>query len=759
MDIKYIGTGHVHETIAEWTDYVKTHDPLTEDMQGILTDDKIYDWGADTDLDFNGIDRAGFEPILDVEESVRHNGDFGNGARIEADSGGNYSRLYYARGVTIKNLSVLNTRVAAGVRAFDLTGGKFENTIAKAYPTNSNYGAFRVTGSGCELTACRGVSELTAGIVASVAATADLALTNCTFEGAIGVDMKTYTHTGSMINVNTSGCAVGFVGTYSGTYSNNASDDGTHPGLDGVLVTADPYEADGYTPSQAGQLTGMGIDVGVTHGADGKPFALIPAIGAYPAYLPFDGVSPTLTNPTSEGDTTGLLCKTDTNEATGILFTVATDTATQPTPEQVEAGQDHLGATANDSVFGAVTSTGSQSLVMSNVTVGTTQHVHFMHKDASGNYSLVVTAASIVVPDYYAQVIYDGMVIPPDSILHLYDGTHTGADASVALTTALNLALDGVVGRVCKNTTDGSEGIITGNTAGPNSVITVTLAGGTDNLFDTGDTYEIQIDADNPDVIWYDRTTTFVGDSTSFSWYLFDASEDQFSPEHTAIYTLSGQPDGVYNITINVKGVVSFDPITIGDVIVGAVTNPLAIVVGTGTAATGAIGTGAVISPLPEVHAVIADLTQIARIDYPNLDIYLHINTVTAGFSPSIMQQEERLLRRLTEQFRKYDPLSSFVGNESKGEGKFTPPSTRLRSGVRIIPYDTGAATEYQLLVLNEILNIPDELSNRTVFDRTTVDSNVDVDIAYDPIQVVVIEPSATDVFEQVLIANEVNGR
>ncbi|MCP3672723.1 MAG: hypothetical protein GY814_20335, partial [Gammaproteobacteria bacterium] len=185
----------------------------------------------------------------------------------------------------------------------------------------------------------------------------------------------------------------------------------------------------------------------------------------------------------------------------------------------------------------------------------------------------------------------------------------------------------------------------TGNTAGPNSVITVTLAGGTDNLFDTGDTYEIQIAADNPDVIWYELATTFVSDSASFNWYLEDVSEGQSSPEYTAIYTLLGQPDGEYSIAINDKGIVSFDPITIGDVIVGdvtnplavvvgtgtagaiavgAVTNPIAIVIGTGTAATGVPGIGAVTSPLPEVSAVIADLTQIARIDYPNLDIYLH---------------------------------------------------------------------------------------------------------------------------------------
>ncbi|MCP3670484.1 MAG: hypothetical protein GY814_08615, partial [Gammaproteobacteria bacterium] len=328
MDTKYIGMGQVYETIGEWRDYVKTHDPLTEDMQGILTDDKIYDWGADTDLNFYGFDHAGFEVILDVEESVRHNGDFGNGARIEADSGGNYSELYEARGVTIKNLSVVNTRVAAGVQAFATNSAKFENVIAKCHATNSNYGAFRVIGNECELIACRGVSVNTAGIIASASGAADLVLTSSTFEGAIGVDMGNHTHTGTMINVNTSGCAVGFAGTFSGTYSNNASDDGSHPGLDGVTVTADPYEADGYTPSQGGQLTSMGIDVGVTHGADGNPFAIFPAIGAYPTYIPSDSVAPILINPTSEGDTTGLLCKVNTDEANGILFTVATDTAT-----------------------------------------------------------------------------------------------------------------------------------------------------------------------------------------------------------------------------------------------------------------------------------------------------------------------------------------------------------------------------------------------------------------------------------------------
>ncbi|MCP3670242.1 MAG: hypothetical protein GY814_07385, partial [Gammaproteobacteria bacterium] len=118
MDTQYIGTGHIFEEISEWTDYVKAHGPMTEDMQGILTDDKIYVYGAETDLDFLGHDRDGFEVILDVEESVRHNGDFGNGARIEADSAGAWDPLSQARAIAVKDLSAHTTSVANPAHAF-----------------------------------------------------------------------------------------------------------------------------------------------------------------------------------------------------------------------------------------------------------------------------------------------------------------------------------------------------------------------------------------------------------------------------------------------------------------------------------------------------------------------------------------------------------------------------------------------------------------------------------------------------------------
>jgi hypothetical protein len=131
-------------------------------------------------------------------------------------------------------------------------------------------------------------------------------------------------------------------------------------------------------------------------------------------------------------------------------------------------------------------------------------------------------------------------------------------------------------------------------------------------------------------------------------------------------------------------------------------------------------------------------MAQIASEDYVNKLIYLHIDTVTNGFDPALMQKEHRALRRVyANDERKFDPMVTFVGYEDKGGGKFTPRSTRLRAGVRIVPYDTGAAGQYSLPILNEILNVDDGLADREVFDRSGVAANVDIDKAYDPVEVI----------------------
>jgi hypothetical protein len=126
-------------------------------------------------------------------------------------------------------------------------------------------------------------------------------------------------------------------------------------------------------------------------------------------------------------------------------------------------------------------------------------------------------------------------------------------------------------------------------------------------------------------------------------------------------------------------------------------------------------------------------VAQIASEDYENLLIYLHEDTVTSGFDPALMQKEHRARRRLNDNGeRKFDIMVSFSGNESKGGGKFTASLTRLRAGVRIVPFDAP----HSLRILNEIVNISDSLSDVAVFDRSLITSNVDIDSTYSPVEI-----------------------
>jgi hypothetical protein len=72
-----------------------------------------------------------------------------------------------------------------------------------------------------------------------------------------------------------------------------------------------------------------------------------------------------------------------------------------------------------------------------------------------------------------------------------FTGTHTGAANQAALTdsaASFPTAATGLTGWRITNTTDGSSATILSNTA---TTITATLAGGTDNDWDTGDVYQI----------------------------------------------------------------------------------------------------------------------------------------------------------------------------------------------------------------------------------------------------------------------------
>lgn len=107
----------------------------------------------------------------------------------------------------------------------------------------------------------------------------------------------------------------------------------------------------------------------------------------------------------------------------------------------------------------------------------------------------------------------DAFDIPSNSIL-LFDNTpeHTGSDnASVLTDSAQAWTVSEWVDLIVRNDTDLSLATITANTA---TTITGTLAGGTDNDWDTDDLATIVAVIDNPDVIHYATTTNLGGTVT-----------------------------------------------------------------------------------------------------------------------------------------------------------------------------------------------------------------------------------------------------
>ena len=125
-------------------------------------------------------------------------------------------------------------------------------------------------------------------------------------------------------------------------------------------------------------------------------------------------------------------------------------------------------------------------------------------------------ASGVTITDVYWDpetdwdyAVYDGGVIPSNSIMFYETGAHNGAvNASALSVSGASWTIDEWVGFLVKNTTDGSEAVITANTA---TTITATLAGGTDNDWDVSDVYEIVLDIDVNDQIIYDTVTDLSG--------------------------------------------------------------------------------------------------------------------------------------------------------------------------------------------------------------------------------------------------------
>lgn len=92
----------------------------------------------------------------------------------------------------------------------------------------------------------------------------------------------------------------------------------------------------------------------------------------------------------------------------------------------------------------------------------------------------------------HIQIIQDGAVLSDDFWNYGHEaGTHTGAaNAAVLTDSTLGATTDEFVGYTIKNITDGSQALITANTA---TTVTGILYGGTDNDWDIGDVHHIAV--------------------------------------------------------------------------------------------------------------------------------------------------------------------------------------------------------------------------------------------------------------------------
>lgn len=119
-----------------------------------------------------------------------------------------------------------------------------------------------------------------------------------------------------------------------------------------------------------------------------------PADKAFAIFV-VDTTAPVLSGATgiSSGATTADI-DVSTNEDSGTLYWVVTQSASAPTAAQVKAGLNHLGAAADDAGSQAISGTGAQGpIAASGLTTDTPYYAHFMQEDDSANQSNIASSA------------------------------------------------------------------------------------------------------------------------------------------------------------------------------------------------------------------------------------------------------------------------------------------------------------------------------------------------------------------------------
>lgn len=286
MATNTIGLGQDYATLSDWANYINALGPLTEDEIGLVTNDSVYSYDSSRVLSFGDVTDNGFDIILRGSGAGKHTGDYGTGAVLSGNA--NFTVLYRPSNLVMEDLEFENTGADA-FAVLEPTGCIGRRLLIRAPNANKAAGrGLRILAvdtanrfEACRITGCQWGIRDEKGTTSGLAEFVNLTIESC----GVGV-LVTATGNSSYHNiVTTSTCDSSWVATgafLDSSCSNNASFDGAQPGVNGVTLSGDPFEADGYTPSVGGLLDGAGSTTyTVTDDAASRLFNSPPSIGAY----------------------------------------------------------------------------------------------------------------------------------------------------------------------------------------------------------------------------------------------------------------------------------------------------------------------------------------------------------------------------------------------------------------------------------------------------------------------------------------------
>jgi hypothetical protein len=241
---------------------------------------------------------------------------------------------------------------------------------------------------------------------------------------------------------------------------------------------------------------------------------------------------------------------TFTSSGTGYAIDVGSAGAVPGSPASVNLSGDTFtgyassnGTTGNEAIHVLYT---SGTLTINITDGGSTPSIH-----TAGATVTVLNAVTVkvTVKDATSLVVIEDARVLMEAT-SIATGTHTGSNNAATLTDASQaFTIDELVGYRIYNTTDGSDGLITANTA---TTVTATLAGGTGNDWDTSDAHIIvSLPAQNPVSIASAGTTATVthrnhGLATGAQVVIRGATDDIYN----GIFTISNVSTNAYDYTM-----------------------------------------------------------------------------------------------------------------------------------------------------------------------------------------------------------------